>query len=123
MQRTEVSSGQIRSIGYDEAARTLEVEFTSGGVYVYRDVPPEAYQDFMNADSKGRYFAIFVRANYEYERLHAEGCGKYLDCKVVNCVCFCHAKKEVKREIPNPNLEKELKASIKAAKAKKRQAS
>jgi len=117
MQRTEVSSGQIRSIGYDEAARTLEVEFTSGGVYVYRDVPPEAYQDFMNADSKGRYFAIFVRANYEYQRLHVEGCGKYLECKVVNCSCFCHA---VKKEIPNPDLAPALRKSIKQLKSKKK---
>jgi len=119
MQRTEVNSGQVKSIGYSEAERTLEVEFTSNAVYVYKDVPPGVYEEFMRAESKGRFFGLFVRPCYEYERLHREGCGKYGDCHIPLCSCFCHALTKSSRKVPNPDLEKDLRKSIKQAKKRK----
>ena len=39
MDRTPVQSSNIRSVGYDPASRTLEVEFHSSGLYQYSSVP------------------------------------------------------------------------------------
>jgi hypothetical protein len=64
MDRTRVSSTNIRSIGYDEGSQTLEVEFTSGGIYDYAAVPKNVYQRFMAAPSKGRFFDSSVKDKY-----------------------------------------------------------
>ncbi len=39
MDRIQVRSSNIRSIGYDQNRQILEVEFLKGGVYQYFDVP------------------------------------------------------------------------------------
>ena len=69
MQREPVESASLRSVGYDEAARTLEVEFNSGGIYRYLDVPPDTYRTFRQDESLGRYFARNIRNTYECWKL------------------------------------------------------
>jgi hypothetical protein len=59
MQLTTVDSSMIHAVGYDPESRTLQVVFNSGKTWEYYDVPPEAYQGLMAAESKGRY----MRAN------------------------------------------------------------
>jgi len=49
MQRKRVNSSKLRSVGYDEATRTLEVEMSNGQVYQYVGVYPEVYRRFMAA--------------------------------------------------------------------------
>ena len=53
MERTRVSSSNIRSIGYDVQDETLEVEFGNGGIYQYFGVSQQLYERFMAASSKG----------------------------------------------------------------------
>ena len=70
MQRVAVSSSAIAEVGYEDAARVLEVEFTSGRVYRYSDVPPEKHAGLMEAESLGTYFGREIRnAGYPCERL------------------------------------------------------
>lgn len=64
MDRTPVRSSNIRSVGYDPAARTLEVQFHSGGIYQYSGVPEAVYQGFMRAASKGSYFHDHIKGRY-----------------------------------------------------------
>jgi KTSC domain len=71
MDRLAVTSESLASVGYDEARRLLEVEFSSGEVYRYYDVPPAVYEQLMRADSHGRYFIANVRSRYRYLRLSA----------------------------------------------------
>jgi len=47
MVRQLVSSTNVRSIGYDDATDTLAVEFHSGGIYQYFDVPKTVYAALM----------------------------------------------------------------------------
>lgn len=63
MDRTPVRSSNIRSIGYDPASATLEVEFTSG-VYQYLSVPREVYDRFMTASSKGQFCGQHIKDKY-----------------------------------------------------------
>jgi hypothetical protein len=55
MKLTTVESSMIHAVGYDAKTRTLEVIFTSGGTYIYDNVPPKVYKELMAAESKGRY--------------------------------------------------------------------
>ncbi|MBK7181096.1 MAG: KTSC domain-containing protein [Chloroflexi bacterium] len=41
MKRTAVSSSNLASVGYDPARQSLEIEFTTGRVYEYFDVPQQ----------------------------------------------------------------------------------
>ena len=69
MERTPVSSSDIRAIGYDNESQTLEVEFINGSVYQYAGVPPGEHDAIMNADSKGRYLHENVKRRYSYVKL------------------------------------------------------
>jgi predicted nucleic acid-binding protein len=64
-------SSVIRKYRYDPAARELEVLFTTGRRYVYRDVPQEEVDAFRAAFSKGRYFNAHIRDAYDYAELVA----------------------------------------------------
>lgn len=69
MERKAVSSSNIASIGYDVNSQTLEVEFLSGGVYQYFDVPEQVYTDLMNASSHGQYLAQNIKGHYRYSKV------------------------------------------------------
>ena len=49
MERKRVNSSKLRSVGYDEKTRTLEVEMSNGQVFQYSGVYPEVYRRFMAA--------------------------------------------------------------------------
>jgi len=69
MRRRPVSSSAISSVGYDRKAKTLELEFSSGGVYDYYEVPPKVYAELMSAESKGRFISERIRGQYRSERV------------------------------------------------------
>jgi len=70
MDRVQVQSRSISSIGYEVSSRTLEIEFKHGGVYQYFGVPASDYEELMNAPSKGAGFHEIIRAhNYPYSRV------------------------------------------------------
>jgi len=62
MNRTEIKSKAIKSMGYDPVAYILELEMHSGDVYQYKQVPPEIYADFEKSDSKGKLFPLIKRS-------------------------------------------------------------
>jgi hypothetical protein len=62
-------SAVIRNYRYDPEAQALEVLFTTGRRYVYRDVPQSEVDGFSSAFSKGRYFNAHIRDAYEYREL------------------------------------------------------
>jgi hypothetical protein len=64
MRRKPIQSSAIASLGYDTKREMLEVEFRSGNVYRYLDVPEEVYQDLLQAKSKGRYFGENIRGRF-----------------------------------------------------------
>lgn len=66
MERVSVSSSNIASVGYDKEEQTLEVEFNSGAVYQYFQVPVNVYEGLISASSVGKYFNANVRDVYSY---------------------------------------------------------
>jgi hypothetical protein len=67
--RRPVDSSLIRSVGYDLPSSVLEVEFDSGHVYEYYDVPLSIYSELMAAESVGSFFNDHVRDMYPYRQL------------------------------------------------------
>lgn len=65
MQREPVTSSVIASLGYDDEARVLEVEFHTGRVYQYFLVPRALYENLLRADSKGSFFNLEVKPHFE----------------------------------------------------------
>ncbi|HYD46320.1 MAG TPA: KTSC domain-containing protein [Phenylobacterium sp.] len=65
----QVESTAIREIDYDDAHEKLFVRFESGDRYVYVGVPGEVHRSFVEADSKGRFFAYEIRDRYPYNKL------------------------------------------------------
>ena len=63
-----VSSSNVRSIGYDEATKTMRVRFHNGGVYDYSDVPPEIYHSVLYSESVGGSLHQNVKGRYDYRR-------------------------------------------------------
>ena len=66
MERKYVNSSNLAQVGYDFESNTLEIEFHSGGVYQYFDVPEVVYTGLMNASSHGKYFHRNIKNNYHY---------------------------------------------------------
>jgi hypothetical protein len=57
------------SAAYDAESHILYLRFRSGDVYRYFDFPQDQYPEFLNAESRGRYFLSHIRDRFRYERL------------------------------------------------------
>ncbi len=69
MQRVDVVSSNIKSIGYDENDRILEIVFKGDRIYQYIGVPLDVYTSLMNAQSHGKYFSSDIRDKYLTRRV------------------------------------------------------
>ncbi|WP_123539226.1 KTSC domain-containing protein [Halosimplex salinum] len=69
MNRTPVSSSNLKSVGYDQSSNTLEIEFHGGRVYQYYNVPKRIYQGLMAASSHGKYHHRQIKDSYRYSRI------------------------------------------------------
>ena len=69
MRRKRVDSSVIAEVGYDDERALLEVEFKTGRVYHYLDVPPEVFEELIAADSVGGYFNEQIRRGYAAVRV------------------------------------------------------
>ena len=69
MEREQVSSSNVKSIGYNINTSILEVEFKNGRVYQYFNVPINVYNAFINASSIGKYLNSNIVGVYKYTEL------------------------------------------------------
>jgi hypothetical protein len=72
MERRVVESTTMRSVGYEGKGEVLEIEFQSGAIYQYQDVPAGVYEELWGAESKGQYFNREIRDSYECVRVNAK---------------------------------------------------
>lgn len=61
-----VSSSNIIGIGYKN--NTLAVQFRNG-LYYYRDVSEDVFNNFLQSSSKGNFFFQNIRGKYEYTKI------------------------------------------------------
>lgn len=63
-----VDSSNIESLGYFQG--NLFVRFMNGGIYKYRDVSEDIYQELLDAPSKGKFLNSSIKPNHKFERLN-----------------------------------------------------
>ena len=61
-------SSNIAAATYDPQTQELEIEFHSGDVYTYANVPQGVYSGLTASSSVGSYFYRHIRGNYAYEQ-------------------------------------------------------
>ncbi|MBI5939052.1 MAG: KTSC domain-containing protein [Caulobacterales bacterium] len=66
---TRVESAVISDIRYEDDRQKLFVRFEGSGEYVYVGVPGEVHRSFIEAESKGRFFADRIRDRFPCNRL------------------------------------------------------
>ncbi|HEX8372586.1 MAG TPA: KTSC domain-containing protein [Chthoniobacterales bacterium] len=64
-----VDSETMRSVGYDAKEQLLQIEFVSGKLYQYSNVPAAVYQRLLGAESKGGFFNAAIKDSYPFEKL------------------------------------------------------
>jgi hypothetical protein len=69
VQRKRVNSSKLRSVGYEEITRTLEVEMSNGQVFQYTGVYPEVYRRFMAAPNPTSFFDDKIADEYTAKRV------------------------------------------------------
>lgn len=67
MERLLVESSFISSIGHENTL--LEIEFNSGKIFKYFDVPERISEELENADSVGKYFHQNILNKFQYEEI------------------------------------------------------
>ena len=68
MERIPVESSNVESVGYDDEDQILEVEFKSGEIYHYFDVPEGYFEGLVSARSVGGYLAEEIKGVYDYHK-------------------------------------------------------
>ncbi|MBN1404509.1 MAG: KTSC domain-containing protein [Opitutales bacterium] len=69
MERRRVISTLLSSVGYDAAAKHLEVELVNGSVFEYYGVPEDIHRALMNADSRGSFYHGMIEHVYAFRKL------------------------------------------------------
>lgn len=69
MNRNQVASSNLSSVGYDEPTETLEIEFNNGAVYQYYNVTANIFDQFMQAPSKGQFLHVYIKNAYPFSRV------------------------------------------------------
>ena len=69
MDRKRVNSSAIRSIGYDERDRVLEVEFNDGRINQYSGVSAELHRRLVSAPSIVSYFRDNIEESFTAKRV------------------------------------------------------
>ena len=64
MERQPVQSSNLRSVRYDEAKKNLEIEFHSGIIHQYQNVPSKIHTDLMNASSVGIFYTEKIKNRF-----------------------------------------------------------
>ena len=64
-----MNSSAIARQGYDAAKRRLRLEYRSGRVYDYFEVPSAIYEEFLIADSAGEFVNLRIKPFYRCSKV------------------------------------------------------
>lgn len=67
MNRVEVESSNVKSVGYSNGV--IEVEFKNGTVYRYYRAPKKRFKKMLDASSCGKFLNKKIKGRYRYERV------------------------------------------------------
>ncbi len=65
----QVDSSNLAAIGYEVNTSTLTIQFKSGAIYEYYDVPQFEFDNLMGAESKGTYANQNIYKRYRQNKI------------------------------------------------------
>ena len=65
LERQPVKSRILRSVGYDDKTKILEIEFQNDLIYQFLNVPLKVYTDLIRSEEPGKYFSEKVRTKFQ----------------------------------------------------------
>jgi len=68
MERLHVVSSMAVTVGYDAADKILEIEFRTGEVWQYHNVPKDVHLELISG-SIGKYFQSSIKGQYPESRI------------------------------------------------------
>lgn len=66
-------SSNLRSVRYDELKKNMEIEFRSGIVHQYQNVPPSVHTGLLKASSAGIFYSENIRNRFRTVTLGKAG--------------------------------------------------
>jgi len=60
----------VNYINYDPKTATLRINFVSGTIYDYKNVPEKIYLEMKKAASKGTYLNDHIKGLYIFEKIY-----------------------------------------------------
>ena len=69
MERKRVNSSKLKSVGYDEMSRTLEIEMSNGQIFQYTGVYPEVFRRLMAAPNPTAFYDDKIAEEYSARRV------------------------------------------------------
>jgi hypothetical protein len=69
MERKRVNSSKLKSVGYDEKSRTLEIEMSNGQIFQYAGVYPEVFRRLMAAPNPSAFYDDKIAEEYSAKRV------------------------------------------------------
>ena len=64
MERKNIESSMILSIGFESDSSTLEIEFKSRVIWQYYDFPESLWYEFDGSESQGKFFHREIKGQY-----------------------------------------------------------
>ena len=72
-----LDSTALQAARYLKAESLLDVEFCDGAIYRYQAIPETTFQQFLQAESKGRYFNAHLRTKFAFGPLCPAECNQF----------------------------------------------
>jgi len=69
MHRTAVAANGIAQVGYEDGSEILEIEFKSGNVFQFFNVPPKMFHQLMDTPFKEFYYQNNIYDRFPYKRV------------------------------------------------------
>jgi hypothetical protein len=69
MNWVSVISSVLAAVAYDGAKQHLYLRFHSGKIYCYFEFPQSRYDEFLAAESQGKYFGAYIRGRFRDEEV------------------------------------------------------
>ena len=64
-----VVSSNLQAIGYEPSASILGVQFSSGHIFHYANVPPKLWEGLLESPSKGQFYAREIKGRFTADKV------------------------------------------------------
>jgi hypothetical protein len=64
-----VDSSMMTAVDYDDDSAELDITFVGGKTYRYSEVPPDVYDELVEAESKGEFFNRRIKDRFVYSEV------------------------------------------------------